>query len=113
MGVMVIMTTLTIILPTDTVDRLLPISVIIVYYTISLDFPHLVGRVIYLLTDLAICLFSLLEAGTALPGDVADHLGMHDSGGVGLGQGHGWHLWCGEEGLFLSAVRIFPDYNNN
>ena len=37
MGVMVIMTTLTIILPTDTVDRLLPISVIIVYYTISLD----------------------------------------------------------------------------
>jgi len=70
MGVMVIMTTLTIILPNDSVDRLGPIGVILVgaltvYYTVSLDFPRPVGGVsplvIYVLTGLAICYFSLLE----------------------------------------------------
>ena len=70
MGVMVIMTTLTIILLNDSIDRLGPIGVILVgaltvYYTVSLDFPRPVGGVsplvIYVLTALAICYFSLLE----------------------------------------------------
>ena len=63
-------TTMNIILPIDSVDGLVPIGVnivraLIVYYTVSLDLPRLVGRVsplvIYLLTGLAICFFSLLE----------------------------------------------------
>ena len=69
-GIMVIMTTLTVILPSTTVDRLGPIGVILigaltVYYTVSLNFPRpatgLSPLVIYVLTGLGICYFSLIE----------------------------------------------------
>ena len=57
--------------------------------------------VIYLLTGLAICFFSLLvfvvlldfrrkpgkhEVREALPGDGPNHMCMHDNGGLGVGQ---------------------------
>jgi hypothetical protein len=69
-GIMVFMTTLTVILPSDTVDRLGPIGVILigaltVYYTVNLEFPRpAIGPsplVMYVLAGLGICYFSLLE----------------------------------------------------
>jgi len=69
-GIMVFMTTLTVILPSDTVDRLGPIGVILigaltVYYTVSLEFPRADSGpsplVMYVLAGLGICYFSLLE----------------------------------------------------